>query len=226
VRRWRGPGAAVLHESHNFISQFILLWVVIEPVGALTVFLGLTAGMTQGERRATAVMAIIVAAVVILFFIVAGQVLLEALDVDLVSFQIAGGLVLFVFGLTMVLGKVGDPHVNEGVAPQRPSEVAVFPIGMPTIAGPGTLLAVVLLTDNHRFSVMEQAETAGIAGLVLAITLAMLLAAEPIYRVIGRAGANVITRVAGLILTAIAVNNVLRAVTVYFHLDVPPAIGG
>jgi len=209
----------VLQDSHSVVSQFVLLWVVIEPISVLTVFLGLTAAMTHEQRRATAIMSVIVAAAVLLFFIVAGQVLLEALGVDLVSFQIAGGLVLFTFALSMILGR-GEPTraLHEGPGEARSTELAVFPLGMPTIAGPGTLLAVVLLTDNNRFSLLEQAGTAGIAGLVLAITLVMLLAAGPIYRVIGLAGANVITRVAGLVLAAIAVNNVLAAVTVYFKI--------
>ncbi len=95
----------------------------------------------------------------------------------------------------------------------------IFPIGIPAIAGPGTMLAVVLLTDNDRFSIADQATTAGVLGSVLLITLAMLVAAEQVYRIIGKAGAGVISRVTGLILTAIAANNILEAITIYFKIS-------
>jgi multiple antibiotic resistance protein len=82
------------------------------------------------------------------------------------------------------------------------------------------MLAVVLLTDNQRFSIMEQAATAGVLAIVLGVTLIMFAAAEPIQRLIGVAGANVVSRVMGLVLATIAVNNVLKAVTAYFHIAV------
>jgi len=206
-------------EEHTVINQFILLWVVIEPISVVSIFLGVTAGFTPRHRLAVAVRAVAVAAVVILFFIVAGEILLEALGVDLVTFQIAGGLVLFVFALSMILGRTASANAGSELSAEALGrEFAIFPLGIPAIAGPGTMLAVVLLTDNHRFSIADQATTAAIAGAVLLITLAMLAAAQPIHRVIGASGANVISRIMGVVLAAIAVSSVLKAVSVYFKI--------
>lgn len=209
----------MLQDEHCLFNQLVLLWVVIEPIGVVTVFLGVTAGLTTELKRAVAIKAVIVAYGVILFFIAGGQILLEALGVDLVSFQVAGALVLFLFAVTMILGKGAAANEPVATGPDTPaSELAVFPIAIPTIAGPGTMLAVVLLTDNARFSVGEQAVTAAIAGVVMLITLGLLFLAPAVHRVIGTSGANVISRVMGLILAAIAVNNLLQSISLYFHI--------
>src|SRR5262245_21182756 len=209
----------MLQDEHGLFNQFVLLWVVIEPIGVVTIFVGVTAGLAPELKRGVAVKAVIVSYAVILFFIVGGQILLEALGVDLVSFQVAGGLVLFLFALQMILGTSDSPNEAEASGPDRPaSELAIFPMAIPTIAGPGTMLAVVLLTDNARFSLMEQAETAAVAGVVLLITFGLLMLAPAVHRVIGTSGASVITRVMGLILAAIAVNNALQSVSLYFHI--------
>jgi multiple antibiotic resistance protein len=174
--------------------------------------------MAPKIRLGVAIKAIVVAAVVLLFFIVAGQLLLQALGVSLIAFQLAGGIVLFLMALSLIFGRLTAREGPDLDVETMAHELAIFPIGIPAIAGPGTMLAVVLLTDNDRFSLGEQATTAGVLAAVLAITLAMLVGAQQVYRVIGKAGAGVISRVTGLILTAITVNNILAAITIYFKL--------
>jgi multiple antibiotic resistance protein len=155
-----------------------------------------------------ALRAVLVAFVVLLAFIIVGQLVLEGLGLDLQSFQIAGGIVLFLFALTMIFGP-GKPEAEmEGADLAR--NVAVFPVAMPSIASPGAMLAVVILTDNDRFSVAHQVMTSALMALVLAVTLVILLAAGPIMRVIGQTGAAVISRVMGMILAAVAVDAVLN----------------
>ena len=119
----------------------------------------------------------------------------------------------------MILGRTASANAGSELSAEALGrEFAIFPLGIPAIAGPGTMLAVVLLTDNHRFSIVDQATTAAIAGAVLLITLAMLAAAQPIHRIIGASGANVISRIMGVVLAAIAVSSVLKAVSVYFRI--------
>lgn len=191
------------------LQEFITLWVVIDPIGTLPVFLAVTRNMSEAERHAVARRAVLVSFIVLGLFIVLGQILLEALGLPLPAFQIAGGIVLFLFSLTMIFGS-GKPQSEIDEA-DRVRETSVFPVAIPSIASPGAMLAVVILTDNDRFSVIHQSITAALMGAVLLVTLVILLLANPLHRLIGTTGAMVISRVMGMILAAVAVDAVLKA---------------
>lgn len=191
------------------LHDFITLWVVVDPIGTLPVFIAVTAGLTAGERRIVAFRSIIVAFFILLAFIVLGQVLLEALDLGLPSFQIAGAIVLFLFALQMIFGPSKPESEVETATNYK--ESAVFPLAIPSIAGPGAMLTVVLLTDNNRFSIGEQILTAGVMAAILAVVLFFMLLATPILKLIGTSGASIISRVMGMILAAVAVNSLLGA---------------
>nr|WP_132804734.1 MarC family protein [Tepidamorphus gemmatus] len=200
----------------DFVTNLATLWVVLDPVSTVPIFLALTPGMAAARRRKLATIAVLIAAAVLMFFIIAGQLLLGALGIPLYSFQIAGGIVLFLFALNMVFGQTKPQQAQEMSAPADPdASVAVYPLAIPAIAGPGAMLAVVLLTDNDRYSPMQQADTVAMLLAVLFVLWLALLAANPISRVIGAAGANILGRVMGLILAAVAVDNVLKAAAVY-----------
>ena len=199
------------------IKEFISIWVVIDPIGSIPVFIAVTASLHSSVRRKIAFKSVFVAAAVLLFFIVAGQHLLEALDIPLAAFQIAGGIVLFLFALTMIFSSKPEDEKKQ-IHDNDAMHLAVFPLAVPSLASPGAMLAVVMLTDNHRYSFEEQLITAGVTALVLLITLILFLLAGPIQRVIGESGASIVSRVMGLILASVAVDNVLRAVSSYFNL--------
>lgn len=194
----------------DYIREFVTVWVVVDPIGTVPVFIAVTATMSSKERRGVAFRAALISALILLAFIVGGQLLLEALEISLVSFQIAGGIVLFLFALQMIFGP-GKPESE--LSENRPSreDVAVFPLAVPSLASPGAMLAVVVLTDNNRYSITEQAITTGVVLLVILAALIFMLAAGFINRVIGISGANILSRVMGLILAAVAVDNVRDA---------------
>ncbi len=202
----------------TIVREFIALWVVIDPIGSIPVFIAVCAGLSAAAQRKVAIKAIVVSAAILLSFLVGGQVLLEALDIHLAAFQIAGGIVLFLFALTMIFGESKVEEEKRQIDPNA-SDLAIFPLAVPSIASPGAMLAVVMLTDNHRYSVTEQMITAATMLTVLALTLLMFFMAAPILRVIGSSGASVVSRVMGLILASVAVDNILRAVTIYFNLS-------
>jgi len=185
-----------------------MMLVTVDPIGTVALFVPLTAGLSLRERRAVARKSVFVAGGVLLVFLVAGEVLLAHLGIRLVSFQLAGGIVLFLFGLQMVFGKgVAAEHAAE---PGR--DIAVFPLAMPAIASPGAITAVVLLTDNHRHSIAEQGVTTVVVLVVLALTLGLLYAASMIYRFLGSTGANVLIRVLGLVLAALATEQIVAGI--------------
>lgn len=194
----------------TYVRDFVTVWVVVDPIGTVPVFIALTASLTAAERRHVAVRAAVVSTAILLAFILVGQILLDALDISLVSFQIAGGLVLFLFALQMIFGP-GKPERELAEARQNPQDVAIFPLAVPSLASPGAMLAVVVLTDNNRYSIQEQAVTTGLMLLVILAALLLMLAAGIINRLIGVAGASILSRVMGLILAAVAVDNVREA---------------
>lgn len=202
---------------NDLISQFVLLWAVIDPIGTLPVFLAVTANIRDpAVRRKVALQATLVAAGVLLFFVVAGEFLLGAMRIPLSAFQVAGGAVLFLFALNMIFGESkpeGELHlVQQGV------NGTVFPLAIPSIASPGAMMAAILLTDKNRFSLVDQGVTSLVILTILAVTLVLMLLATPIQKLIGESGANIISRVMGLILSAVAVNSVLSGIGDYFGL--------
>lgn len=201
----------------NILESFVTLWVVIDPIGTIPVFIAVTAGMSEESRRSTALTATCVSIGVLLFFLILGQLLIDALGISLLSFQVAGGIVLFLFALTMIFGepkqetdlntKILD---NERPKQERPSP-AVFPLAVPSLASPGAMLAIVLLTDNSEFSIGSQAITAVIMVTVLLAAFVAMLLADPIIRLIGNSGAAIVSRVMGMILASVAADAVLTA---------------
>ena len=193
-----------------FAKTFLTLLVVIDPIGSIPVFIYATTNISPDLHRAFALRAVLIAGGVLLFFLVLGQLLLEGIGLRLGSFQIAGGIILFLFALQMMFGESKPSvEIHESESDNTDHlEGAAFPLAMPSIASPGAILAIVVLTDNHAVSVMEQGVVAAVLVVVLLITLGLLLAATKIIHFIGATGASVISRVMGLILATIALDAV------------------
>jgi multiple antibiotic resistance protein len=139
---------------------------------------------------------------------VVGQIFLGSLGIRLAAFQLAGGIIFFLFGVQMVFGS-GAAAPSTGAEPGH--DVAVFPLAVPSIASPGSILAVVILTDNREFSVAQQAVTTLVLLGVLGVTLILLLQANRVHRLLGDAGSTLLVRILGLVLAAMAVEMVLGA---------------
>ena len=190
----------------KFIQDALIIWATVDPIGTMALFTALTARLSPAERRRTAYKTIFYAGAVLLGSIVIGQLILNAMGIRLVSFQLGGGIILFLFGLQMIFGSGSQP------LPQEPEhDIAVFPLAIPATATPGAILAVILLTDNHVYPVSVQIGTALIVIGILAATLLLLLLSNRIIRVIGAGGASILTRVMGMILAAFSVELVMNA---------------
>jgi multiple antibiotic resistance protein len=200
----------------ELLATFVFFFAVIDPFGSVPVFLAATQGFTAQQKKATALHAVLFSAGILLFFIVLGEVLLNAIGIPLPAFQIAGGIVLFLFALTMIFGE-GKPEA-EIKSIVNTTETAIFPMAIPSIASPGAMLAVVLLTKNDVYSFKEQLISSLLMLLVLVIVYVLLIAASSIHKLIGNAGASVISRIMGLILTSVAVDNVIEGIKTSFGL--------
>jgi multiple antibiotic resistance protein len=191
-----------------FFGEFLIFLATIDPVGTLALFVGLTASVPAEDRARIAIRSVAFSAGILVTFIVLGQLFLGSLGIRLEAFQLAGGIIFFLFGVQMVFGS-GAAVAGEGSEPGH--DVAIFPLAVPSIASPGSILAAVVLTDNREFSMAEQAVTTVVLLAVLGITLLLLLQANRIHAWIGDAGSTLVVRVLGLVLAALAVEMVLEA---------------
>ena len=200
----------------DVLATFIFFFAVIDPIGTVPVYIAATSRYNAQIRRKIAVRAVMISAAILVFFIVVGELILAAIDIPLAAFQIAGGIVLFLFALSMIFGE-SKPDAEIKLATDA-GETAIFPLAVPSIASPGAMLAAVIMTENSRYNLWEQVQTTGVMLSVLLVVWLLLLAASFIHRVIGNSGASIISRVMGLILTSVAVANVLAGIKAYFLL--------
>lgn len=193
---------------HHAIHDFLMLLATIDPMGTLAIFVSLTAHLTASERRRVAWQSVAYGGLVLFAFLFLGQLLLSGLGIRLVSFQLAGGIILFLLGLQMIFG-TGIADISK---PEPHHNIAVFPLALPSIASPGALMATVLLTDNHRFTAQEQMVTGVILLVVLLLTLLCLLVANHVIKIIGRTGSIILIKVMGLLLASLAMEEIVQGV--------------
>jgi multiple antibiotic resistance protein len=191
----------------NMLSDFWLMFATIDPFGTLILFLGLTSGIDRNARRSLAVRAVLYATAILLIFLIFGQLFLEMIGVRLVSFQFAGSIILFLFGLQMFFIP-SEVSSHEG---GQVRDLAVFPLALPSLASPGSILAIILATENTKHSIAEQVTTGLMMLLVMGIALAVLLGANSLHRILGGTGEKIMVRISGLILASLACEFFLEA---------------
>jgi multiple antibiotic resistance protein len=216
LKQWHTPPDERDRYMIDYLSIFIILFAVIDPIGTIPVFIAVTARHDEREKKKIAAMATLAAAGILLFFVIAGEVILTGMDIPLSAFQIAGGIILFLFALSMIFGESKPEEEIKLV--ENINETAIFPLAIPSIASPGALLAAVLLTEKAKYTIMEQLQITGVLLVVLLVTFILMLGAGRIYRLIGNSGASVISRVMGFILASVATANTLEGLKLYFAL--------
>jgi multiple antibiotic resistance protein len=196
-----------------FVSAFVTFFVVIDPPGCAPIFAGLTAGASPEHRRAMAIRAVVVAAIILVLFAFIGEPLLHGLGIELASFRIAGGIMLFVIALEMVFEKRTQRREDRAskISPEEADDVSIFPMAMPMIAGPGSIATIMLLMSRND-GIERSAVVLAALGANLILMLAALLAAGPLMRIMGAKIEAVITRLLGVLLSALAVQFVIDGV--------------
>ncbi|MBI4006275.1 MAG: MarC family protein [Gammaproteobacteria bacterium] len=199
-------------------SAFILLLVVIDPIGLAPLFLALTLGDTEPDRKNTAIKGVFIAGIILIVFTLAGDALLRYLNISTASFSIAGGLLLLLLAMDMILVRqsgLRSTTIREQEEAIHKADISVFPLAIPMIAGPGALTTLLLLTGTPVFR-LETAVILAILLIILLLTLFMLLLASKISGFLGETGINVITRILGIILTALAIQYIINGLLVSF----------
>ncbi len=199
---------------NEILTTILFLIAVIDPLGSVPVYLEATKQFDLKHRKRIAVKGSAVAFVVLLIFIVLGQLVLEGMEVSLDAFQISGGVILFLFALTMIFGD-GKPETEKHLITDY-KHVTIFPVAIPSIASPGAIMAVVLMTDNHVYTIEQQIVTTILVFVVILLTCLLLLAANKVKERVGEYGITVVSKIMGLILASYAVQSILSGLKGFF----------
>ncbi len=191
------------------VTTLVALFAIVRPIPSIPVCLSLTAGVNAKRRRWIALQTAIVSGVTLLIAYFVGDVILKLLSIQMGAFRIAGALVIGSIGWSMVMGK------KNIILEANPRGAMVVPLAIPLMAGPGAIATVIAIGNSDRGIVR-------IADLVIilvlsALTCVLLLAAEPIEKILGEQGLNVLTRIFGLLLLAIAVSTVMSSLQDFIH---------
>jgi multiple antibiotic resistance protein len=194
------------------LRSFLTLLVVVDPVGVAPVFVGLAAGRSAGEIKGIALRAVLIAGGLLAAFGLGGSWTLTHLGISLEAFRIAGGILLFRIAMAMVLAEHERETEAEEAESRERRDITVFPLAIPLIAGPGALASVMILAAEARAQRMGLVVVLGTAAAVLVLVYAALRLAGPLGRLLGTTGVNVVTRVLGVLLAALAVQYVADGV--------------
>ncbi|MFG1887160.1 MarC family protein [Micromonospora sp. NPDC049051] len=195
-------------DAKLFGEVFVTLLVIVDPPGMMPIFLALTGPLTARDRNRAAWQAVALALGVIVIFAVAGQTLLDYLHVDLPALQAAGGLLLVLVALELLTGKADDP------SQQATSNIALVPLGTPLLAGPGAIVATMLFVQQADGGADVTAIAAAIVAVMLTVWVVLRFSGG-IVKVLRPGGIEVLTRIAGLLLAAIAVQLIADAVAAF-----------
>jgi len=185
---------------------FVMLFVTISPIDGAAIFAGLTSDMAKAARRKIALRCVLIAGAMLLIFAFGGSALLSVLNVSMPAFQVAGGILLFTQALSLIFANPGMSSIDEREKAEagQGRDLAVFPLAFPLFAGPGSFSATVLLMGRAA-TWIERLEIVAILAVILLITYLALRLSDPLMRLLGRTGSDVVGRISGVLLAALAV---------------------
>lgn len=197
-------------DQAQIITAFVTLFVVMDPIGLVPLFLALTQGMSAKARLTIGLRACIIAAGMLLVFGVAGEAILSAVGISMPAFQIAGGILLFLTALDMLFERRTQRRENRKSEPEH--DPSVFPLATPLIAGPGTIASMILLTGQMGGDWSATGVVIGLMLVLIVITYLFFMAATPLEKLLGRTGTLVVTRLLGMLLAALSVQFVIDGI--------------
>ena len=193
----------------ELLTAFTTLFVIIDPIGLAPIFLAMTTGMSASRRRAIAIRACIIGALILFAFSFLGEALLGFVGISMPAFRIAGGILLFLTALDMLFQRRQARRQDNADEAQQEhqDDPSVFPIAIPLIAGPGAIASLILLTGNGDG--LWHLSVLGVMLAVILIVFGLFMLSAPLERILGQTGTNVVTRLLGMLLAALAVQFIL-----------------
>ncbi len=202
----------------NHLTNFITLFSVIDPIGVAWLFAAMTHRVSREEQRRMALSATLLSSLILLVFFFSGTKLLDWFGITIPAFRIAGGVLLFLLSIEMVFARqsgLRSTTTGEQDEANQKQDITVFPLAFPLLAGPGAITIVLLMTSAQSGPVIPWISLGILLG-VLLITLVTLLYAPVLVRSLGETGANVISRILGLLLAALAVQYIIDGIKTSF----------
>ncbi|HLJ67203.1 MAG TPA: MarC family protein [Chloroflexota bacterium] len=206
-----------------FAAALVTIISVVDPIGMVPVVLVLTASATPAERVRIVRRSIVVAAVVLAAFAAGGQELLRALGISQAAFSIAGGILLLLIAIDMLFARQSRTKETpeEGEEALRSNDVSVFPLAIPMLAGPGAIATIIIYMSQAGTNAVKIAAVAAAVAISLLATYLAMSVGTVLFRLLGRTGIHVFSRVMGILLSALAVQFVLNGISVYYHHNLP-----
>lgn len=195
-----------------YITAFVTLFVVIDPIGMAPLFVALTAGMEPARRRAIGLRSCLIGAGILTLFGVFGEAVLGFVGISMPAFRIAGGILLFLTALDMLFERRTQRRQGQADAAEDEDDPSVFPLATPLIAGPGAIATMILLTGQTDGNIAAMVLIHLVMAAVIALTLGLFMAAGVLERLLGDVGVNVVTRLLGMLLAALSVQFVVDGV--------------
>ncbi|NVJ91470.1 MAG: MarC family protein [Methylocystaceae bacterium] len=189
------------------LQTFVTMFVIIDPIGLTPIFIGLTSGATMAYRRRMAFRAFVFGSCILLFFALIGHEFLGLLGIEMSSFRIAGGAMLFLSGLEMVFGKRTSRRTEKAeqvLHDDDMEDISVFPIAIPFLAGPGSITSIMLLMQSQDGHLTGQGMILGITLCVMVISLILFLLSHRLEKMLGETVSSIFSRILGVLLAALA----------------------
>lgn len=201
------------------LNALVVFFVVIDPIGLVPVFIGLTQGFTPTARRRIAVRGCLIAFVIILFFAYFGEIVLNALSIEMPAFRIAGGALLFWIAFEMLFEKRSERKsktADEARTEEEARHIAVFPMAIPLMAGPGAITTIMLMMDRYGGDMVGQGTVLAAAALVLIGSALLFMASEAVQKALGQTIIHTVSRVLGIVLAALAAQTIIAGITAIY----------
>ncbi len=205
------------------LNAFVTLFVTIDPIGMIPIFIALTQGMNSAERSSVALRGATIALCLLTLFTFAGTIILSTLGITLHAFRIAGGFLLFYIAFEMIFERRQmrrESASDTAITKDDIANVAAFPLAIPLIAGPGSISAVILLSGQFNSDLRSYGILIGVIIAVLAILIVTFMLATPIDKFLGTSGRMIMTRLMGVLLAALSVQFVVDGITALWHQNI------
>lgn len=199
------------------VTSFVTLFVIIDPIGLTPLFVALTQGMSNAQRKRVAIRSIVTGFIILVVFTLFGEAVLGFVGISMPAFRIAGGILLFLTALEMLF-QMRTKRRQDNSDEEIHDDPSIFPLAIPLIAGPGAITTVILISGSHP-GFVGYGETLIITIAVLAIVAAFFMMGSFIERGLGKTGINVVTRILGMLLAALSVQFVLEGITSFIALS-------
>jgi multiple antibiotic resistance protein len=204
--------------ADELLKFFVLFFVIVEPISLVPLFAAMTEGADELFRRRMALRAVLIAGTVFALFAIGGAWFLQTMGISIAAFRIAGGIMLFLIALEMVFARESGTRTTseEKDESRKRADISVFPLAFPFIAGPGALAIVLLTFGASRGNAPLSIGLFGVVTLVLGLTYALMRLTPLVMKVMGVTGANVVNRLSGVVLAALAVQFIIDGATAAF----------